>query len=229
MRRLAPLILLAIGCGGGDRPLAEPPPRAWDRQIAEVRRGVRTAVDVRGDGLRPDDLRDLADGCGGLERLTILHVRGTADRTASDAAWRAVLPHLPNLRRATFDGSVSAAVFAGAGPALTHLNLPAAAANGADLRALAAGQPGLVLLRLHAPELTDDDAAAFAWFPDLRFLHLLDAPLTDTAVPRLAACETLESLYLDRARLTGEGWGDLHARRPDLHLHADLTHPVGGH
>ncbi|MEM9704406.1 MAG: hypothetical protein AAF907_18335, partial [Planctomycetota bacterium] len=87
----------------------------------------------------------------------------------------------------------------------------------------------LELLRLRASGISDGDLAVLSSLPKLRFLHLIDAPLTDAAVPHLAACKTLESCYLDGANLTHAGWEELHRRRPDLHLHADLTHPVGGH
>ncbi len=229
----ATLLALAAGCGEGEpstSPAAGDAPRAWTTQLAEVSRGERTSVDLDGSGLRAVDLWTLADGGGTLERVTIVNFPADAERTSVDAAWAAALSKHGELRRIAFDGPVSAAVFAEpGGPPLTHLNLAAAAADGDDLRALAERRPSLELLRLHAPSMTDGDAAVLAEFPELRFLHLLDAPLTDAAAPHLAACATLESVYLDRAKLTNAGWEELHRLRPDLHLHADLTHPVGGH
>ena len=115
-----------------------------------------------------------------------------------------------------------------AGVGLRRLNVGRSDAGDDAVAAIAAACPGLVQLRLAAPGLTDAGVAPLAALPDLRFLHLIDAPLTDAAVPHLAACGTLESLYLDGSRLTAGGWKDLHRRRPDLHLHADLAHPAGG-
>ena len=229
MRLVVLLALFVVGCT--DRgPVEAPAPEQWTAQLAEVARGERTAVQIEAETLHPSDLRRLANDCESLERLTIVNVAADADRSGFDAAWRAVLPALPNLRRVTFDGPVDASIFGEEGvAAITHLNLPAAEANSSDFADLLAGQRSLVLLRLHAPGLQDRDLEALDELPDLRFLHLIDAPLTDAAVPHLAACETLESVYLDRARLTDEGWQELHRLRPDLHLHADLTHPVGGH
>ncbi|WP_145360438.1 leucine-rich repeat domain-containing protein [Alienimonas californiensis] len=228
---LAGLVLIPLaGCDREEEPPAAPPPRAWVEQLDESSRGERTAIELSAEGLRPDHLSALGKGGEAVERITLVDVPQTADREAFDTAWRSVLPSLPNLRRVTFDGPVSADVFAEAGtPPLTHLNLPAAAMGSSGFRALLAGRPSLELLRLHAPGVRDEDLAGLADLPRLRFLHLIDAPLTDAAVPHLAAGPALESVYLDRSRLTWEGWEELHRLRPDLHLHADLTHPVGGH
>ncbi|NNJ25557.1 hypothetical protein [Alienimonas chondri] len=224
-----------VGCGPSED--RDAPPSDWTQQVEDVADGQSTTITVDQDStqagerpLRPSDLLSLSDRCARLERITVLRSLTPDDRSAVDSAWETVLPALPNLRRVTFEGPVSAAGFgAPGGPPLTHLNLPAAAADGADLRALAEGVPSLVLLRLQAPGATDDDLAALRKLPALRFLHLIDAPLTDAAVPHLAACAALESCYLDRSQLTADGWEELHRLRPDLHLHADLTHPVGGH
>ena len=225
MRRAALLAFVLIGCG-------EKPPTAWDRQIAAVRAGASDAVVVEAGAVRPDDLRDLREGCGLLRRLTLRRATpGPAVCVGDDftAALAGAAGHLPNLERLDCGGPVRVAALAPHLPPLVHLNLPAAAAGGGDLIALAEAQPRLELLRLHAPGLTDADAAALGGFGHLRFLHLLAAPLTDAAVPHLAALPRLESLYLDGSRLTAHGWAELHRLRPDLHLHADDRHPAGGH
>ncbi|MFH5806105.1 hypothetical protein [Alienimonas sp. DA493] len=228
---LASAALLPLGgCEEQGELAAPPPPADWVRQLEEARRGERTAVELSGGGLRPEHLAALADGGEGVTRVTIVDVPARTDAAAWSAAWRSVLPKLPNLRRIAFDGPVAADAFAGSdAPPLSHLNLPAAATDSAAWRALLEGQTSLELLRLHAPGVRDEDLAALAALSRLRFLHLIDAPLMDAAVPHLAAGETLESVYLDRSRLTADGWEELHRLRPDLHLHADLTHPVGGH
>ena len=225
MRRAALLAFVLIGCG-------ETPPTEWDRQIAAVRAGGSDAIIFEAGTVRPDDLRDLRDDCGSLRRLTLRRttpgppVCAGEDFTTplTDAA-----EVLPNLERLDCDGPVRLAGLAPHLLALVHLNLPAAAAGGGDLAALAEAQPRLELLRLHAPGLTDADAAVLGGFGHLRFLHLLAAPLTDAAVPSLVAPPRLESLYLDGSRLTADGWAEMHRLRPDLHLHADDRHPAGGH
>ena len=64
----------------------------------------------------------------------------------------------------------------------------------------------------------------------LRFLHLLDVPITDAGLDRLHGLTSLESLYLDRTRVTDEGIGRLLAALPGVHLHIDEHHhPLDAH
>ena len=225
-----PLLIAAAaaGCGSAERE----PPSVWTRQIGLLRAGQTDSLGLTMGPLIAGDLAPLAEGC---ERLVSVTIRQTppgpvvCEGDGWGAAFAEVLPALPNLRRVDCDAALDAGAFAVEGaPPLEHLNLPRAAADDADAAALAGGLPSLTLLRLHAPGLTDAGAASLVRLPNLRFLHLIDAPLTDAAVPDLAACGPLESLYLDGSRLSAEGWAELHRLRPDLHLHAELTHPTGG-
>ena len=202
-------------------------PTEWDRQLAAVRAGDAVEIVLHAGTVGPGDVREMTTGCGRLRRLSLLRTgRGPAVCDGADftGALAAALPALPALERLDLDGPVRAADLTAVRPvpSLTHLNLPAADAGGPDLRAIAAAWPGLTSLRLHAPALTDADAAALP--ANLRHLHLVDAPLTDAAVPALASPGRLGSLYLDGSRLTAAGWAQLARLRPDLHLHAD-----GGH
>ena len=224
------LTLLVAGCAGSDAPPG--PADEWDRQVAAVRAGESDAIVIRDGSIAPSRLLDLREGCGGLRRLSLIRAAtGPPICPAADydAELTAALRSLPDLTRLDFDGPIGPGGTVLSGPTLTHLNLPNARADGKDVARLTKDQPALTLLRLRAPRLDDEAAPQFAEFRALRFLHLIDAPLTDAAVPALASCARLESLYLDGARLTDGGWEELHRLRPDLHLHADLTHPVGGH
>ena len=216
-RWLAAAVLLA-GCG----PAVAPP--GWDDGIGAVRAGRSDAVRVTAGRVTPDRLADLRD-LPGLRNLHLL--RGTPGPPVCDGGnfTAALLPLLPGLRRLACDGPANVAALAGNGGNLTHLNLPAADADGADLSALAVGCPRLELLRLGAAGVRGRDLASLRDLSDLRFLHLIDAPLTDAAVPHLAAGGRLESLYLDGSALTAAGWAELGRLRPGLHVHADDRHP----
>ena len=222
--------LLTAGCAGSDAP--PEPGDAWNRQLAAVRAGESDAIVVRNGSIAPDRLLDLREGCEDLRRLSLIRAATgppICPAASYDAELTAALRSLPDLTRLDFDGPIALDRTSLAGPALTHLNLPHADGVDRGVASLLEAHPALTLLRLRAPGLTGEAASRFAALPDLRFLHLIDAPLTDAAVPALAACERLESLYLDGALLSDDGWQELHRLRPDLHLHADLTHPVGGH
>ena len=76
--------------------------------------------------------------------------------------------------------------------------------------------------------MTDAGLQELARSPRLRFLHLLDAPITDAGLRHVAAIATLESFYLDGAtRTTDAGLRALLAERPDLHFHKDQYHIPG--
>ena len=222
MKPVAALALFALaGCGGGPDP-------DWTRQLAEVRAGRQTTIDLSRGRVAPADLRGLAEGC---DRLTALSLRrnspGPPVCTREDftPALAAVLPALPDLERLDLDGPVDLSELGVAEPRLNvvHLNLPAAAADDADAAALVAAFPELTALRLHAPGLTGQGADSIRHLIELRTLHLIGAPLKDSAVLGLAEMSELTSLYLDGAILS-RNLRQWLGRRSGLHVHLD-----GGH
>ena len=71
---------------------------------------------------------------------------------------------------------------------------------------------------------------AVAELGELRFLHLLDMPITDAGLDRLHGLARLESLYLDRTKVTDEGLARLIKALPGVHLHIDEHHhPLDPH
>ena len=63
--------------------------------------------------------------------------------------------------------------------------------------------------------------------PELRWLHLMEVPLTDQGLEVFRSMTKLESLYLDGDRATDEGLSNLVLARPDLHFHQDQLHLPG--
>ena len=66
--------------------------------------------------------------------------------------------------------------------------------------------------------------AALSQLKELRFLHLIDVPLTDASLPILEGLSSLQSLYLDGDRCTEKGLHGLLQKRPDIHFHRDQLH-----
>jgi hypothetical protein len=60
--------------------------------------------------------------------------------------------------------------------------------------------------------------------PSLKFLHLIDIPITDAGLAHLKAATKLTSFYVDGARVTDDGIERLLAARPQLHVHIDQRH-----
>jgi hypothetical protein len=84
-----------------------------------------------------------------------------------------------------------------------------------------------MLLRFGSPHVTDEGIRSVARLPRLRFLHLLDVPITDAALDHIATIKTLESFYLDGGHASDDGLRRLIAQRPALHVHLDQTHMPG--
>jgi hypothetical protein len=63
--------------------------------------------------------------------------------------------------------------------------------------------------------------------PALRFLHLIDVPVTDAGIAHLQSMSRLESFYLDGGRCTDDGLRALLRALPDLHFHLDQLHLPG--
>ena len=85
-------------------------------------------------------------------------------------------------------------------------------------------------LRISSPRVDDDGLQPIADLKELRFLHLLDMPITDAGLDRLHALAVLESLYLDRTRVTDAGLARLINAMPGVHLHIDEHHhPLDPH
>jgi hypothetical protein len=58
----------------------------------------------------------------------------------------------------------------------------------------------------------------------LRWLHLIDIPLTDAALQPIGELRNLESLYLDGARISDAAYDEFFRAHPNLHVHIDQHH-----
>ena len=87
--------------------------------------------------------------------------------------------------------------------------------------------PNLVLLRIGAPRVTDAGVATLHAAQRLRYLHLIDVPLTDLSLPFIGKIERLESFYLDGGKASDAGLLQLLRSRPDLHFHRNQQHLEG--
>jgi len=82
----------------------------------------------------------------------------------------------------------------------------------------------LVLLRIGSPNLSDFSIETVAKMTSLKFLHLIDVPITDAGLKHLYGMEHLESFYLDGGRVTEDGLTALLEAMPKLHFHRDQQH-----
>jgi hypothetical protein len=58
----------------------------------------------------------------------------------------------------------------------------------------------------------------------LRFLHLIDVPITDAGLAHVSGMTWLESFYLDGGDCTDAGLRGLLQALPELHFHRDQLH-----
>ncbi len=130
-----------------------------------------------------------------------------------------------------------------------QIRLDRAEVNDDDLRHLDGLESKLVRVNLSRARITDTGLArlcgmrqssnSYAWpvrwspmpelehLPELshlRFLHLIDMPITDAGLDRLHGMESLESVYLDGTKITDSGIGRLVTALPRIHIHVDDHH-----
>ncbi len=210
------LVLLA-GCQQPAAPDLDIPASLSD-QLAEVRAGRRELIELTGETVHDKTIEPMR------------HVRGVTrvviDKSELSAAGLAVLATIPELEqlvirgKAVDDEGLSQIVLS---RNLRVLNLPRTTVSRTALEKLQQ-LPQLMLLRIGSPHLEDDCLQVITSMPGIRFLHLIDIPITDQGLRHLHDFEQLESLYLDGARVSGEGISELMEKLPRLHLHLDQYH-----
>ena len=107
---------------------------------------------------------------------------------------------------------------------LRRLNLPRSQISDSGLARLPDLTPALELLRLGSPRIGDAGLASIAELKQLRFLHLIDSPVTDEGLAHLRRMTWLESFYLDGGQATDAGLSELIKALPNLHFHRDQQH-----
>ena len=184
-------------------------------------------VDHGGDTIRLDDFAATAEHfktLAAVERLRVIRVEG-GELNASAAAALAAMPHLEqlHLRGVAIDDAALRSL--SGSQSVWLLNLA-----GEELRLSAAaiselGQmPRLHQLRLAIPSGDRQIAAAVADIERLRSVHLIGIAVDDEGLRSLARLPELESLYLDDAMVSDQGWLWLFDNRPGLHVHIDQRH-----
>ena len=108
-------------------------------------------------------------------------------------------------------------------PELAILNLPHAVCTDAGMKVLAAAK-NLRQLRLGSRRLTPAAAGEIAEIGTLLQLHLIDVPIDDEGLKRIASLPRLESLYLDGSKVSASGWQWLFHHKPHLHVHINQVH-----
>jgi hypothetical protein len=246
------LLLLPIGCLPPGPDAAAPLPQAgqlsWEEQVVAVRERRSMQIQQETEPVTEPELRMLLEGCAALR---ILEVHQGA---ASLETMREVLQALPELERLKLTGPVSDDLLRiiAEVPTLTILNLPRGEFGNDGLRALAdphgvdSGRPfgihhpsglqsektpsrlsasaRLELLRFHSPHVTNEGLQVVRELPRLRFLHLIDVPITDAGLVHLYGLDNLESFYLDGSECTEEGLSELIKQLPNLHFHWNQLH-----
>ncbi len=214
---VAVLLILNSGCGRPATPIAkESTSPSWEQQIANVRSGEGVRIQTTA-AVSKDQWRQLANGCATLQQLEVGEVRLAPDDYA-------LLANLPNLRRLKLSGPIRDADAAQIADAESIEELLLSSDELTDQGIEELCRLPLVQLRLRAPRGTDRSAKAIETLRNVRFLHLIELPLTDAALPSFVALEELESLYLDHTRCSDDGLSSLLKARPDIHFHLDQTH-----
>lgn len=222
--RIASAMVIAaamIFSGCGNKPAVSPAEVApakptWAEQVAGVRSGKRTTV-VASEPVTVSDWKLLDSGCAALTALEI----ESGEIVDSDLAVLSTLPHLKRLKLGIGVTDEGARRIAGQ-PAISELILPAAAITDQGVAAIC--RLPLVQLRLRTPNATDAAMTEIGKLTQLRFLHLIEVPISDAGLEPLVGLKTLESLYLDGAKCTDEGLSAFLKRRPDIHFHRDQMH-----
>ncbi|NND99007.1 MAG: hypothetical protein HKN47_16955, partial [Pirellulaceae bacterium] len=191
---------------------------------------VDQVVDAKGDGLHierfvvQDEMLDFLDRVPQLQ--TLLIDRGEISDVG--VAKIAALPKLRHLRlRQSPLTDIGVSELAKC-KTLWFLNLPQTDCTAEGI-AMLAELPELQNLRLgsadpNSAKLGNDVCDAIASIKTLRSVHLINVPVNDDGLRKLASLPELESLYLDNAAVTQSGWDWLFKEHPDLHIHVDQSH-----
>lgn len=222
------LLLLALPCGCDvpDASVREPSAAA-SVDVRELDLTTQLQAIQDGHSQRLEVLRPLTRAewamLPGLARLNELVLEG-GGFDEEQAAFVASLPELKKLviRHAAVS---DAAFFQLAGcRSLRELNIPQAGCTAAGIAALAA-LPELRSLRIGGRLLAGADVCeAVVTLKKLRFLHLVEVPVTDAGLAVLQQRPDLWSLYLDRAGVSDEAWGRYFQACPNVHVHVDQAH-----
>lgn len=109
-------------------------------------------------------------------------------------------------------------------PAMRILNVPSMEISDIGIRRLVHCMPNLELLRFGSGSVSDEGIAELRNLKSLRFLHLLNVPITDVGLMNFHDMYDLESLYIDGGQETESGIRTLLDKNPKLHFHRNQMH-----
>ena len=214
------VLLACLATMGCTAPAPDTPPElSFSDQVKAVKQGERTAIHVQAGAVTDAELELLR----GATTLTELQLEsGKVTDAGLETLRDCPAIELLKLRHSPIGDSGMKTI--GACQQLRVLNLPHAQFSDqglAELKSLS----HLELLRFHSPHVTDDGlkTLAEASLP-LRFLHLIDVPVTDAGLEHLIGITSLESLYIDGGQLSREAIERLYTARPELHIHFNQQH-----
>lgn len=219
-RRAAVALLLcaaaAPGCGNAPQPPAARGASAEEILAAHVE-AVRTG---RADAIQldvpvtDDQLEQLA-GLTGLKRLELsASQRGITDAGVARLAGLTDLEVLVLREAPLTDAGLESLQGL---TRLKRLDATGTQLTDAGMARLAVAFPQLESLRIGGRHISDAGIAKLAALKHLRFLILVDTPVTDAVLPDIDGMQTLESFYLlGEHQVTDEGRAAL---RRDLHQH----------
>ncbi len=224
---LVGLLVLMCGCPQSPPPAPEaaaepeaPPPPSWEEQVSALREGATTEIATRVPVSR-EQFEMLREGGEKLEVLKLV----STELTDEDLR---LLNEFPLLRHVVLDVDIDDAgmeVLA-ASPTLEIVNLPSGKFTDAGLAAIVK-LPLLTLLRFESENVTDAGIAHLTEASNLRFLHVMGAPISDDALDSVRQIPLLESFYIDGGNCTDTGFQCLLKSRPQIHIHVDQLHLPG--
>lgn len=191
---------------------------ATQQAIAECLRNNATSLSIRSPVV-PADLLTLA----GLSQLRTLEIY-QASFPQEQLRQLSDLRQLECLRLEDLALGDRAVSCLKGWPRLKILNLPSSKLTDAGLAELLSFLPDLQLLRIGSSSMTDEGVVQISKCSSLRFLHLIDVPVTDASLRHFHDKHQLESLYIDGGRETDSGIRDLLQANPRLHFHRNQLH-----
>jgi hypothetical protein len=214
------LIAAALpGCAGESRSTSgevAPSAESWTAQVAAVRDGNSRRI-VVSSAITREEWLELQEGCESVEVIEV----EKPEIVDSDLEILAGLKQLRRLAIGAAIGDRGAELIARC-PTLTELNLPRSRVTDAGVKSLATLP--LTQLRMGSPLMTNAGLAELRSIPQLKFLHLIGAPIGDAGLKSIVEMRSLQSFYLDGSQCTDEGLSAMMHSRPDLHFHRDQLH-----
>lgn len=214
---LGALLCVPCGCVGKTEQSLETPTASFLEQILAVQRG--DSREIRSNEPIDDAGFGKVRGLGGLEVLSLENA-DLSDKIAD------VLSSLESLRQIRLEkahlGDSSARAI-GLLRKITSINLPSSIISDEGVKEWPLSNE-LVLLRIGSPNLTNSALETISKIKALRFLHLIDLPITDVGLKHLVGMERLESFYLDGSQVTEDGLMAMLNAMPKLHFHQNQQH-----